>query len=89
MTDITSAMSSEDWRSATQARIDDQIALFAGLKLGSDAHGVATSVLLMLQDSLSVLSQTKMIVDAVQRSLQALRCQYPFHSVVSTMKPKG
>lgn len=68
MRDIRSAVSSEAWRSATQARIDDQIALVAGLKPGSDAHRVATSVLLMLQDSLFVMSQTKMIVDAAQRS---------------------
>ena len=43
---------SEAWLSATQARIDAQTTIVAGLLPGSADHRIATSVLLMLQDSL-------------------------------------
>lgn len=71
MTDIKQEVSSEAWRSATQARIDAQITIVAGLAPGSDAHRVSTSVLLLLQDGLFVLSQTKMMVEAARRQALA------------------
>ena len=54
------------WQSATQARIDSQIKIVAECQPSSDAHRIATSVLLMLQDSLFVLTHTKVMVDAVR-----------------------
>ena len=66
MTDIRGSVSSEAWASAPQARIDAQTPIVAGLTPGSVNHRVSTSVLLMLQDSLFVLSQTKKMVEAAR-----------------------
>ncbi len=65
---------SEAWLSATQARIDAQSTIVAGLLPGSADHRIATSVLLMLQDSLFILTQSKTMVDAaLQQKVAAVR----------------
>ena len=46
MIDTTKAVSSEVWRSATQARIDAQNKIVAGQAPGSDARNMSTSLLL-------------------------------------------
>ena len=47
-----------DWRVNAQLRIDAQQQIIAKLKPGSDAHRASVQVLLLLQDSLHVLSET-------------------------------
>ena len=73
MTDPTLSVSSEAWGSATQARIDAQTTIVAGLMPGSTGHRIATTVLLMLHDSLFILSQTKTMIEAVRPQASTLR----------------
>lgn len=54
-------MSSSDYRVA-RSHIADQIALVATLTPGSVAHRNATNVLLLMQDGLALLAQTRALV---------------------------
>lgn len=56
---------------AAQGRIEAQMAIVATLRPGSPDHRVATSVLLMLQDSLFVMSQAEMLLKAVRQHSDA------------------
>ena len=72
-TKVAPPVSSEIWWLSTQARIDSQAAIVASLEPGSKGHRVATSVLFLLQDSLFVLSQTKMLLRAAREQTDAAR----------------
>ena len=66
-------VSSDVLQMATQVRIDSQAALVAKLKPGTKDHSIATSVLLLLQDSLFVLSQTQMLLRAAREQTEAAK----------------
>jgi hypothetical protein len=72
-TKVAPSVSSETWWLSTQARIDSQAAIVASLEPGSKGHRTATSVLFLLQDSLFVLSQTKMLLKAAREQTDAAR----------------
>ena len=59
-------VSLEGWRMDAMTRIDSQAAIVARLVPGTEDHRTATSVLLLLQDSLFVLSQTNMLLRAAR-----------------------
>ena len=58
---------------STQARIDSQAAIVDKLKPGTSDHRTATSVLLLLQDSLFVLTQAQMLLRAAREQSAANR----------------
>ena len=63
----------DNWRVATQERIDDQAAIVAKLRPGSKVHQLAASILLLLQDSQFELSQAYMMVAVARQSSADLR----------------
>lgn len=60
---------SEEWRRSTQEAINFQRGRVAGLVPGCKAHRVATSMLLLMQDTMHVLDETYRMLRAADQAL--------------------